>query len=486
MKFQEETSDNPKYIANMFAQNFALNYATRQTSNLEDHALLYANSLINMNHIVLTEMKIFNQLKKLPKNACMGPDEISPLLFRACAKSLTPPLALIFQKSLDTGVFPTQWKTSYITPIFKSKNKALVENYRPVCISSIIPKLFENLISQVIYPILYNVVEDHQHGFMKYRSTATNLISFTEYITENIKDGDQVDCIFTDFSKCFDQLNHEILITKLKSVGIGGSLLDWLASFHKNRKQIVKIRAYSKSDHTNNNPSLEIFKSNPIHVPSGCIQGGHLSGILFLCYINDIVRILPPNVRGWLYAHDFKLAMRVRSGEDVNQLQEVVRRLNRWCDANLMKLNLEKCKIMTFHTNRKPILANYNIDNVSLSRVYEIKDLGVTFESNLKFNNHFSNIKNKSQRMLGLLYRHTRDFRNPNTLINLYNSYVRSNLEYCCTVWSPQYATHINRLESIQHKFLKMLAYKTFNVIVDHNYEEIMSKYNIITYLKRS
>ncbi|KAL1448431.1 hypothetical protein WDU94_010918 [Cyamophila willieti] len=177
--------------------------------------------------------------------------------------------------------------------------------------------------------------------------------------------------------------------------------------------------------------------------------------------------------------------MRVRDVGDVNLLQETLRRLHNWCCDNTMSLNLDKCKVITLHTNKNPILASYTANNVSLSRVHNIRDLGVTFEPNLKFNLHYNNIRNKSLKMLGLLYRHTRDFKNPTTIKNLYYSYVLPNLEYCCTVWSPQYETDIKSLESVQHNFLRMLGFKTFTKILDHNYEEIMTKNNIISLKER-
>ncbi|KAL1448432.1 hypothetical protein WDU94_010919 [Cyamophila willieti] len=196
MIFQQVSSEDPQTIANMFADNFSNNYSSHHTTHVQDLSL-YPNSLININHITLSESKLRNLLEKLPKNACRGPDEISPILFIRCADSLAPPLALIFQKSIDTGVLPSRWKTSYISPIFKpgSKTKNDVSMYRPVCISSIIPKLLENLISHVLYPILSSIIEDQQHGFMKHRSTATNLVSFYEFVADVIRDGGQVDCI---------------------------------------------------------------------------------------------------------------------------------------------------------------------------------------------------------------------------------------------------------------------------------------------------
>lgn len=406
-------------------------------------------------------------------------------------------MTLIFQRSIDTGNFPDRWKISYITPIFKSSgDKQNIKQYRPVCISSIIPKLFENLVSRQLYPILSTVIAENQHGFLKGKSTATNLVSFTDYVISSIQQGHQVDCIYTDFSKCFDRINHDLLIAKLRAIGVGGSLLQWFSNFHRNRKQKVKINANTSSVSSNSsninsvgsiNPdknklyNSDIVQSEEIEVTSGCIQGGHLSGILFLCFVNDIVSILPPDIKGWLYADDLKIAMRVGGSADVLRLQEVLQGLHHWCHDNLMELNIGKCKVMSFHTKMNPIIANYSINNTVLERVNSIRDLGVTMEPNLRFNTHYNNIKSKAFRMLGFLYRQTQDFNNPHVLKLLYYSYVRSHLEYCSVVWSPQYQNHIDTLESVQRKFLRLLSYKIKKPILDHDYTEIMSSNNIMT-----
>uniref|UniRef100_A0A8D9E3G7 Uncharacterized protein n=1 Tax=Cacopsylla melanoneura TaxID=428564 RepID=A0A8D9E3G7_9HEMI len=112
-----------------------------------------------------------------------------------------------------------------------------------------------------------------------------------------------------------------------------------------------------------------------------------------------------------------------------------------------------------------------------------MKDLGVTFNHDLKFNTHFENIRKKGLRTLGFLYRHTQDFRNSEILKVLYYAYVRSGLEYCSVVWSPQYQIHNNSIESVQHKFLRILAYKQKNpmTIYDHDYTNIMQTNDIIS-----
>ncbi|KAI5696730.1 hypothetical protein M8J77_019243 [Diaphorina citri] len=229
----------------------------------------------------------------------------------------------------------------------------------------------------------------------------------------------------------------------------------------------------------------KIVYSEPIDVESGCIPGGHLSGLLFLCFINDITSSLPANAKTWLFADDLKIAMRVSGPGDASALQEVLRCLHQWCVENLMELNIKKCKVMTYHTIKHPYIASYTINNVTLDRIYEVKDLGVTFQPNLRFNAHFNIIRNKSLQMLGLLYRHTRDFQCPSTLKMLYYAYVRSRLEYCSIVWSPQYLVHMKSIEAVQRKFLRMLAYKCGTRIIDHEYENIMRDQNIMSLKQR-
>lgn len=210
-----------------------------------------------------------------------------------------------------------------------------------------------------------------------------------------------------------------------------------------------------------------------------------MSGILFLCFINDLLDYLPPFVSAWLFADDLKLAIEIVRPHDARVLQHSLDCLFSWCQRNLMELNIEKCKHMSFHNKKKPHLNRYHINGTQLEQIFSVRDLGVYFHPSLKFNLHYEHIINKSYRMLGFLLRNTRDFVNPKTLIVIYYAYVRSHVEYCSSIWSPQYQVHINAIESIQRKFLRHLAFKQRRPIENHDYSEIMSANNIMTLEKR-
>ena len=110
-----------------------------------------------------------------------------------------------------------------------------------------------------------------------------------------------------------------------------------------------------------------------------------------------------------------------------------------------------------------------------------MKDRGVYFTSNLNFSLHISKIVKKSYQMLGFMKRVTRGFTDKRTLNVLYNSLIRSRLDYCCQVWSPSCQTSINRLESVQKRYLKYLCYKQKVIYYNYDYPTVCSIFNFST-----
>ncbi|KAA5577666.1 hypothetical protein F3G14_18910, partial [Acinetobacter baumannii] len=115
-----------------------------------------------------------------------GPADIPPVFVRRCGSALALPLSIIFNRSLNDGVFPDIWKSSKVVPVFKKGATSNVSNYRPISILSCIPKLFESLVCPFITQHLNNFISEHQHGFRKGHSVETNLVSFTSYLCREI------------------------------------------------------------------------------------------------------------------------------------------------------------------------------------------------------------------------------------------------------------------------------------------------------------
>lgn len=156
--------------------------------------------------------------------------------FKKLKDVISEPLVILFNKSLSAGKFATYWKLSQVTPIFKSGKKADIKNYRPISILCAISKILEKIVARKIYNLVEGLISTRQYGFRSRRSTESNLLDYITHLKDWVKNGGQVDSIYTDLAKASDKVSHVILIWKLRhKFGIKGPLLKWLAAYLSNR-----------------------------------------------------------------------------------------------------------------------------------------------------------------------------------------------------------------------------------------------------------
>ena len=283
--------------------------------------------------------------------------------------------------------------SSYLTPIYKNGAKNLIRNYRPIAKLSVIPKIFEWIINDKLSFFIKEIIPLSQHGFVSGGSTSTNLVCFTNYVVNALESGQDVDVIYTDFSKAFDKISHYLLILKLKAIGIHSSFLNWLSSYLTGRSHFVKIG--------------NVISKN-FCATSGVPQGSHLGPSLFLLFIIDINHLFV-NIRDLAFADDLKIFSLINSINDDINLQLNLDILCEWCKSNELSLNIKKCKSMRFSRKTISVLpSTYHIDNVALERIYEIVDLGAHYDVC-----HL--VTNKASSLLGFIFRNSNDFSDPYT-----------------------------------------------------------------------
>ena len=119
----------------------------------------------------------------------------------------------------------------------KKGDKENPGNYRLISLTSQVCKIFESMLRDSIVGHLKEnkLIYDSQHGFMKNRSSLTNLLQFLETVTDYIDKGYPVDVIYLDFQKAFDKVSHRRLIHKLTAHGIGGKVLNWIRDWLSGR-----------------------------------------------------------------------------------------------------------------------------------------------------------------------------------------------------------------------------------------------------------
>lgn len=456
-------------IANLFSKYFSSVYTPSGVTQLSSvPSVTNEINPYSLSKIKISVNEIQQSLKKVDSGKGPGPDRVPPLFISRCAEALVLPLYIIYNESLSKGLFPKLWKEAHIVPVYKSGEQSSVKNYRPISILSCFAKTFESMIYGYIFSHFKPILCTRQHGFVPNRSINSNLLEFSNYVSNAFNDRNQVDAIYTDFQKAFDKVNHSTLLKKLVQLGIHGELLDWLKSYLENRRQKVIINGY---------------KSVPLIVTSGVPQGSNLGPLLFLIFVNDLGPLLKCDYV--LFADDLKMYRRIVSDSDHLMLQGDLNILNNWCTLNEMFLNVKKCYIMSFTRNRIKKNFSYCIGSTNLEVIDSIRDLGVIMDSKFVFDLHISDIKNKSLKMMGFIHRICRPFRNPQSVITLYNSLVRSKLEYGAVIWDPHYVKYIDSVESVQKKFLRMLSFKCGLHGCLQSYDDRLRFFNFDTLLLR-
>ena len=273
----QEISD-PIEIANRFCQyfsNIGPNLAKRIQSATSHKDSLSGDFSHSMFLDLATQEEIIDTTCKFPEGKSAGYDNIPMATIKRSINSISSPLTHIVNLSIIHGIVPNELKIARVVPIFKSGDKALFSNYRPISVLPCFSKILERIIYNRIINYLndFNVLCDNQYGFRKNRSPSLALIDLCDRISSAFDRREYAIGVFLDLSKAFDTVNHAILIDKLEHYGIRGLALEWVKSYFSERAQFVEF----------NN-----VRSSPQEISCGVPQGSILGPLFFILYVNDL------------------------------------------------------------------------------------------------------------------------------------------------------------------------------------------------------
>ncbi|KAL1447149.1 hypothetical protein WDU94_015605 [Cyamophila willieti] len=388
------------------------------------------NSDTLFNFVEVSEVDVSKAILSI-KSKAGGYDGMDGRMVRTILPYVLPVLTHIFNKSLSTGVFPTEWKSANVVPLQKINSPTSCNDYRPISLLPILSKALEKLaIWQIIdFAESQNVLDVFQSGFRRRHSTATALVKVTDDIRLSLDAGKVTFLVLLDMSKAFDSVDFDILLATLKSMGLSENALSWIDSYLRGRRQ----RILHDGKHSE-------WKNINAGVPQGSVAGP----LLFAIYISSLQRVFH-RCKYHVYADDIQIYTHCLPGkmsDTIRELNEELSRFHEWTKSIFLRPNPQKTKAMAF--GPKSVINSLDmahlppiiLDGVSIPLVSNARNLGVYIDNKLSWECHVSEVRKRVYYSLHTLSGFRKIF--PKELKKrLIEALVLPLFDYCDVVYSP-------------------------------------------------
>lgn len=400
-------------------------------------------------------------------NSASGIDNIPMRFVRRNIDILASTLVTSINKAIRVAEYPDSFKMARLSCIFKAGDPKLCTNYRPIAVLNSFARLFERFLYLRFLEFLKSVdfFHPHQFGFTPNSNTTCATLCAASRIINAIESQQFTIALFVDVSKAFDCVQHEILLRKLEMSGFRGPSFEILSSY-------LFARRHAFDD--------GITKSKVRSLRNGVPQGSSLSSLLFLVYINDLLK-LPLNGHIQLYADD---AMLIYTGHDLTALVTLINNdlnlIYKWFYDNLLSFNIDKTKYMLITPKGRTIdqVPDLQIRGSKLKRVASYKYLGLVIDEHLTWGDQIKLMKSKLRPILAML-RRSSYLLPKETRLSVYYAHIHAHLCHLACIWGSASQTLIDELAVLQRKAIRYVFWYDYRNL-HLSTREICAKYKIL------
>ena len=298
------------------------------------------------------------------------------------------PTCLLVQSNIFAKKIPEQWLIAKITPILKKGSPSQIENYRPISNLCSCSKIFEKLVLLRIKKLeslnKIDLTGKPQHGFKNKHSTMTAGMQIQYLIARALDDDEYALMASLDLSSAFDVVNVELLLKRLRIMGLPCDMVTLISEWLSNRFYYVSLGGENSYIH---------------HCGVGTVQGSILGPLLYALFVSPLFDL----AKMTLFADDNYI---IRRGKQlsvlVNQMRLTLEIIIKWLRQSGLKVNDAKTEICLFYRKDTPPI-NIVINGNEITSAKSINVLGVTFDSKLNWQTHVQNAVKKSSKSLQAL-----------------------------------------------------------------------------------
>ena len=224
LTYKNKTYTDPKDIANALNDHY-ITIAQKINNTIppydEENEHIDQNTHTNNPYFTLKQTTIHQVTKVMQAintNKASDIHKIKPAIIKDLTPFLAPILTTLFNNAINENRYPDALKTTKIIELYKSKNKTLPINYRPISLLPIIAKIFDTIINNQLMKHLTenNILSPTQYAFRPNSNTTTAIQAIVNTLHSHTSKHKPTLAIYVDLSKAYDTISHDKMIHKLK------------------------------------------------------------------------------------------------------------------------------------------------------------------------------------------------------------------------------------------------------------------------------